>query len=134
MGGAIILGSIAVVLMLRKNNYWVKPASQALQESKQVFSQEANNPNYVNGSNSFPEEFYNYSDVYRLWRLINEGRAETLKEAYSLLEQQYFYEDQMSIQEEIKCLQQDIASAAKVSTVATTLTAVNTARIYSKMK
>lgn len=130
----IVLIAIAVALLIRKYNHWVNPITKALEEAEKLFAQEANNPEYNNGKDGFPKEFYNYPDIYKLWRLINEGRSDTLQGAYTLLEQEYFYENQMSIQEEIKCLQQDIASSARVTAASSILTSVNTAKIYSKVK
>ena len=81
----------------------------------------------------FPRKFYNYRDINRLYYLIEEGRAHELKEAYNLLEQQQFNETQISMQNEMLNLQQDIASSSKISAVASTLTAYNTFRINSKL-
>lgn len=41
------------------------------EKSERVLAQEVNNSKHKNGKDIFPQEFYNYTDIYRLWRLIN---------------------------------------------------------------
>ncbi|WP_186822565.1 hypothetical protein [Streptococcus sp. HMSC034E03] len=50
----------------------------------------------------------------------------TLQEAYNLLETQQFQENQLSIQEETRALQHDIASSARVAAVGSVISAFNT--------
>ena len=126
MGYFLIFGVIAAIIMAVKYKFWVKPAHEILDEANQKLRQEENMPAYIEGRNGFPEEFYTYSDAYRLWKLVNEGRAESLREAYNLLEKQNFYEDQLAIQEETRSLQADTAASAKIAAIAATVAAVNT--------
>ena len=81
----------------------------------------------------FPQKFYNYHDLFRLYNLIAEGRASTLPEAYNLLEMQQFHETQVNLQEEANALQADIARSSRVSAVANVVTAYNTYRIHKDM-
>lgn len=124
----ILLGGIAVLLIYRKITHHIKPAETNLAKANKALQQARNNPEYQNGAKDFPAKFYNYYDIYRLWNFINEGRAESLKEAYNLLETQHFQEDQMAIQEEIRRLQHETANASKVTAAASVVNAVNSFR------
>lgn len=126
VGALLLMVGIAAIIMAVKYKFWVKPAHEILDEANQKLRQEENMPAYIEGRNGFPEEFYTYSDAYRLWKLVNEGRAESLREAYNLLEKQNFYEDQLAIQEETRSLQADTAASAKIAAIAATVAAVNT--------
>ncbi|MHC9533335.1 hypothetical protein ACVPPR_07950 [Dellaglioa sp. L3N] len=126
IAGGFFVGIVAVAVMVFKNNFWVKPAIEELETANKKLSQERNNEDYINGKDGFPEKFYTYTDAFRLWKLINEGRAESLKESYNLLETQHFHEDQLSIQEEMRSLQEDTAASAKMAAIASTVSAVNT--------
>lgn len=133
MTGFIWLAA-AVGVFFYKKTKWVQPATEVLTAARQRLDQERQNPNYINGAQGFPSEFYNYSEVYRLWKLVNENRATSLQEAFNLLEKQHFYEDQKSAQEEIVSLQQDIAASSRWNAAASTVTAFSTARINSKIR
>lgn len=126
-----ILISVILLIGLKiwKKKRHVDPAYNNLVNAEQVLNEAINDPNYINESQSFPSEFYNYTDTYRLWRLIDEGRASSLQDAYNLLEKQHFYEHQLSIQEEIRSLQQDPAAVARATATAATMTAYNTAKM-----
>lgn len=128
IGGLVLFGGIAALLLYRKITHYVKPAEAKLAEANRVLQQARNNPDYKNGAADFPAKFYNYYDIYHLWNFVNEGRAESLKEAYNLLETHQFQEDQMAIQEEIRRLQQETASASKVTAAASVVNAVNSFR------
>ncbi len=84
------------------------------------------------GMQGFPQKFYNYHDLFRLYNLIAEGRASTLPEAYNLLEMQQFHETQVNLQEEANALQADIARSSRVSAVANVVTAYNTYCIHKR--
>ncbi|MHA8109931.1 hypothetical protein ACYATP_00070 [Lactobacillaceae bacterium Melli_B4] len=116
---------LMIVLIILKRKKFIEPAQREVYKSLQALKEEENNPNYMNGVNGFPQEFYNYTDIFRLYKLISEGRADTLKEAYNLLETQHFYEDQASRQEEIRSLQQDTANSARWSAIAASIVAYN---------
>lgn len=132
IGGLILFGGIAALLLYYKITHYVKPAETKLRESNKTLQQARNNPDYQNGARDFPAKFYNYYDIYRLWNFINEGRAESLKEAYNLLETQQFQEDQMAIQEDIRRLQHETANASKVTAAASVVNAVNSFRKKKK--
>ena len=117
--------SIVIVRYIRHKRNKYRQAEKVLERAETVYSDEVNNPDYIAGKNGFPEKFYNYRDTYRLWKLISEGRALTLQEAYNLLETQQFQENQLSIQEEMKAMQADIASSSRVSAAANVATAYN---------
>lgn len=127
----IIVICLASMLFYRYKK--LESANVALSEAKILLEEEAANPEYQQEMVGFPRKFYNYRDINRLYYLIEEGRARELKEAYNLLEQQQFNETQISMQNEMLNLQQDIASSSKISAVASTLTAYNTFRINSKL-
>lgn len=132
IGGLILFGGIAALLIHRKITHHIKPAEANLAKANKALQQARNNPDYQNGARDFPAKFYNYYDIYRLWNFINEGRAESLKEAYNLLETQQFQEDQMAIQEDIRHLQHETATASKVTAAASVVNAVNSIRKKKK--
>lgn len=134
LGGIILFGGILLLLLYVKSLRYTKPAENKLAEAQNILKQEKNNPDYINGSKNFPAKFYNYSDLFRLWNFINEERAESLKEAYNLLETQQFHEDQMAIQEDIRRLQQETATSSKVTAAASVVTAYNTAKTARRLK
>ncbi|KXU01367.1 hypothetical protein SCODD09_01390 [Streptococcus constellatus] len=107
----------------------VQPAKTAVEEAQKLYNTEINQVEYIDGKKGFPEKFYNYSDTYRLYNLVEEGRALTLQEAYNLLETQQFQENQLSIQEETRALQQDIATSVRVTAVSSAITAYNTSKM-----
>lgn len=130
-----LFGGIAVILMVFKNYHYIAPAKNAVNETNQVLQVAMADPVYQKSMQSFPEKFYNYSDAFRLWKLVSENRARDLQEAFNILEMQHYHEDQLSIQEEIKGLQQDIAanskaaaSSARVAAVSSTVSAMNSFR------
>ena|GEM_PF-1519761 len=131
VGGLLVFGGLTVLFLYLKFSKQGK-LKRSVDGSTDILMQEKSNPEYQNGLNGFPAKFYHYSEIYRLWKLISEGRAETLKEAYNLLETQHFYEDQLSMQEEMRNLQQDIAFTGKVTAVASVVSAINTTRIANK--
>ena len=106
---------------------------QALANAQALYNQEISQPAYQQGMQGFPQKFYNYHDLFRLYNLIAEGRASTLPEAYNLLEMQQFQETQVNLQEEANALQADIARSSRVSAVANVVTAYNTYRIHKDM-
>ena len=112
---------------------FVAPAKQALANAQALYNQEISQPAYQQGMQGFPQKFYNYHDLFRLYNLIAEGRASTLPEAYNLLEMQQFQETQVNLQEEANALQADIARSSRVSAVANVVTAYNTYRIHKDM-
>lgn len=132
VGGLVLFGGIAALLLYRKITHYVKPAEAKLAEANKALQRARNNPDYQNGAKDFPAKFYNYYDIYRLWDFINEGRAESLKEAYNLLETHQFQEDQIAIQEDIRRLQHETANASKVTAAASVVNAVNSFRKKKK--
>lgn len=134
LGGIILCGGLLIVLHFIKKKLYTHPAENKLAEAQNILKQEKNKPDYINGSKNFPAKFYNYSDLFRLWNIINEERAESLKEAYNLLEMQQFQQDQMAIQEDIRRLQQETATSSKVNATASVIAAYNTAKAASILK
>ena len=128
LGGSLLFGALLAVLLYMKQNRYVKPADHKLAEALSALEQAKNNPDYQNGAKDFPAKFYNYYDIYHLWNFINDGRADSLKEAYNLLETHQFQQDQLAIQEEIRRLQQDTATASTVTAAASVVNAVNSFR------
>lgn len=128
IGGLLLFGGLSVLLLYIKINRYVKPADSEWAAARNNLQKARTNPEYQNGVRDFPAKFYNYYDISRLWNFINEGRAASLKEAYNLLETQQFQQDQMAIQEDIRCLNQEIAAASKVNAAASVITAYNTAK------
>lgn len=124
---SIIAVGIIIFLLIRKVKIYLD-SSKIIEEERNNLAEAEGQKAYQDGLRGFPEKFYNYSDVYRLWKLVNEGRADSLREAYNLLETQHFYEDQAAVQEEIRNLQQDVASAGKTTAVASVVTAYNSFR------
>lgn len=134
LGGIILFGGILLLLLYVKRLRYTNPAESKLAEAQSILNQEKNKPDYINGSKNFPAKFYNYSDLFCLWKIINEERAESLKEAYNLLETQQFQQDHMAIQEDIRRLQQETATASKVNAAASVVTAYNTAKTARRLK
>lgn len=134
LGGIILFGGILLLVLWTKSMRYTNPAQNKLAEAQNILKQEKNKPDYISGSKNFPAKFYNYSDLFRLWNIINEGRAESLKEAYNLLETQQFQQDQMAIQEDIRRLQQETATASKVNAAASVVTAYNTTKTARRLK
>ncbi len=128
IGGLILFGGLSALLLYIKITRYIKPAEHELANALSILRQAKDTPAYQNGAKDFPAKFYNYSDVYHLWNFINEGRAETLKEAYNLLETNQFQQNQMEIQADIRRLQQDIVTTSKVNAAASVITAYNTAK------
>ena len=127
MNGFLLMLGLMGGLIAFKYFVFVAPAKQAL------YNQEISQPAYQQGLQGFPQKFYNYHDLFRLYNLITEGRASTLPEAYNLLEMQQFQETQVNLQEEANALQADIARSSRVSAVANVVTAYNTYRIHKDM-
>lgn len=134
LGGIILFGGILLLLLYVKSRRYTNPAKGKLAEAQNILQQGKNKPDYRNGLKNFPEKFYNYSALVCLWKIINEERAESLKEAYNLLEMQQFQEDQMAIQEDIRRLQQETATASKVNAAASVVTAYNTAQTARRLR
>ncbi|MBZ4028290.1 hypothetical protein K7D69_03265 [Lactobacillus johnsonii] len=127
--GGILFGAILPAgLMIFKYFKYIKPLNEQITKDQAKLNEELNNLVYQNGKNGFPEKFYNYGDVYLLWKLVSENRATTLQEAFNLLETQQYRANQMAIQEQIKAIQEDTARSAKIAAVASTVSAVNSAR------
>lgn len=99
---------------------YIKPAQKTVQD-KGVLATELKEPKYQAGAKDFPHKFYNYSDVFRLWTLVNENRVNDLQS----LENQQLQEDQLAKQDEIKSLQQEIASNTHVAAISSTVSAIN---------
>lgn len=125
----------ALGLFFLKQKKFVEPAQEQVKQAQAVYQQESNKPEYLAGQEGFPKKFYNYHDCVRLYKLIEEHRADDLKEAFNILENQQHNENMMSIQEEMKLIQQDMAqsmattaTASTVAAVASTATAFNTRR------
>lgn len=133
LGGIISFGGILSLLLYVKSLCYTTPAEKKLTEAQDILKQEKNKPDYINGSKNFPAKFYNYSDLFCLWKIINEERAESLKEAYNLLETQQFQKEQMAIQEDIRRLQYETATASKVNAAASVVTAYNTAKTARRL-
>ncbi|PWG00021.1 hypothetical protein [Levilactobacillus bambusae] len=134
-GVMMFFAVIAVAFIGLKLVLYIMPANEAIQKDQADLQTELDNPIYQAGAKGFPEKFYNYSDAFRLWKLISENRAGDLQSAFNLLETQHFQEDQMSIQEEIKGLQEDIAENARktaansrTAAVSSTIGAINSFR------
>lgn len=113
----------------RKDSIAEKNFMKKLEEAEKNYQIAISTPGYLDGKNDFPEKFYNYHDIYRLYGLIKEYRADSLKEAFNLLETQHFQESQQAHQEQIAMLQEDMAKSAKISAAANVVTAYNTAKI-----
>ena len=119
--GGILFGAILPAgLMIFKYFKYIKPLNEQITKDQAKLNEELNNLVYQNGKNGFPEKFYNYGDVYLLWKLVSENRATTLQEAFNLLETQQYRANQMAIQEQIKAIQEDTARSAKIAAVAST--------------
>lgn len=82
----MLFAGIAAALFYYKQKRRVDPAQAVYNNARQILNRELNNPDYINGVVGFPQNFYNYSDIYRLIKLIEESRADSLKEAFNLLE------------------------------------------------
>ena len=104
---------------------YISPANEAIKKDQVALQQELNDPFYQQEAKEFPEKFYNYWDVLRLWKLVNENRARDLQEAFNILETQHFQEDQLAAQEEIKSLQEDIAASTHSAAVNSGIAAVS---------
>ena len=134
-GGLFLFGGICIFLICWRQTRHIKPAEAWLDQANYILQQEINNPAYRAAAKNFPEKFYNYYDTCYLWNIINEERAENLKEAYNLLEMQKYQQNQIEIQEDIRRMQQQIAAssqaaanASKVTAAASVITAYNTAK------
>ena len=126
--GAILIAIGFGIVRYKKNNL-LAPAIKELQATKAVLEKAKAERAYQEEAKRFPAKFYNYSDIYRLHQLVAEGRADSLKEAFNLLEQQKFQEKQISLQEEMNLIQSDIAASSRVTAAASVVNAVNTARV-----
>lgn len=58
-----------------------------------------NSEEYKNLFNDFPKEFENYIDLQRIYSLLSTSRADTLKEAYNIVEQEKLHGDMIKMQE-----------------------------------
>lgn len=119
---------ITLGLMAFKYFVFIRPAQQNVAKDKSNLETELKEPKYQAGAKDFPEKFYNYSDAFRLWKLVSENRVDDLHSAFNLLETQHFQEDQLATQEEIKSLQQDIAGNAHLAAISSTFSAFNSFR------
>lgn len=135
LGGILLFGGICIFLICWRQTRHIKPAEAWLDQANYILQQEINNPAYRAAAKNFPEKFYNYYDTCYLRNIINEERAENLKEAYNLLEMQKYQQNQIEIQEDIRRMQQQIAAssqaaakASKVTAAASVITAYNTAK------
>lgn len=123
--GSIPYFIAALVIHLIREKVWVAPAMLQLTEAQQLYESERSVNEYIEGVKGFPEKFYNYNDIYRLWKMFDEGRASTLPEAYNLLENQHFQEVQLSKQEEVAALQTEIARNARIAANSSLVSALN---------
>lgn len=67
-----------------------------------------NSVEYKNLFNGFPKEFENYIDLQRIYSLLSTSRADTLKEAYNIVEQEKLHSDMIKIQEKQLKVQKDL--------------------------
>ena len=116
----------------------VTEARQVMNRRRQLFDQARSDSEYQYEAQYFPQDYYNYPDIYRLWELVANRRADSLKEAINLLEVENFQEKQLALQRQMNSIQADIAESARatarssaVTAAAATATAVNTANIAS---
>lgn len=134
IGGTLLFGGLLALVLYMKQTRYVKPAELEREEAFKNLQQAKSNPDYKNGAKEFPQKFYNYYDIHSLWNIINEGSAETLKEAYHLLETHHFQQNQIAIQEDIRRLQHEIATTSKANVAASAITAYNTAKTAQRLK
>jgi hypothetical protein len=120
---AIVLFSIAILLMVHKHKHYTMPAEQVKEQIQADLQNEMASSAYQTGRQGFPEKFYNYADILRLWQLVDENRARDLQEAFNILETQQYRENKLSMQEEIKGLQQDIAQSSRLTAISSTFSA-----------
>ena len=126
--GNFIVGLLGAVVFFFVARFCFKirgKAKEDMEEAKSFHGNELSRPEYRQGAEGFPSKFYNYDDVYRLYALLEEGRALTLQDAFNLLETQQFQEKQLSIQEATRALQQDIANNARVAAHNSKVAAIN---------
>lgn len=108
--------------------YAIPKKKREIAEVQAVCDAEASTQAYIEGAKGFPNKFYNYTDIYRLYKLIEEGRADELKEAFNLLETQQYQETNLSMQEEMVALQADVAKSARTAAFAATVGAISSRR------
>lgn len=119
---------IIVAIYGYKYMRFIMPGKEAETQALADLDAETSNADYIAGKQGFPEKFYNYFDIFRLWKLIDENRARDLQEAFNILETQQFQETQLSMQEEMRGLQQDIAANSRLAAVSSTVSAFNSFR------
>lgn len=130
-----VVGALIAILSYKKNI--ISLAENELKIAQEQHNTEISNPTYIEGKKGFPAQFYNYHDCYKLYKLVEEQRADNVKEAYNLLESQQYNETMLSKQDEMIALQQDIAATSAVAATASTVSAaasVATAMNTSKTK
>lgn len=101
--------------------------NDALKRAETDFYSLYNSTEYIQGAKSFPSEYYNSESLARLYKLVEEGRANSLKEAYNLLEQQRNQEITWDKQDKLHSVQQDIARSSRRIADSSEATASNTA-------
>lgn len=119
----LIFGLVTTLIYFYRKNSIVQPAEQWLAESQEAYNIEVSKQAYIDGKKGFPAKFYNHHDCYRLYKLIEEHRADDLKEAFNLLESQHFNEAMLSMQDEMLALQQDVAASARMAATSSAVAA-----------
>ena len=99
-----------------------------IQNAKLKLENEKSKPDYINGMNDFPNKFYSYWTIDRLINLVKENRAKTLQEAYNIVENQDFQNDQLAIQQENLAVAKSTNTMASISAAANVGTFLNTRR------
>lgn len=83
-----------------------------IEEAERDLLEKTSRPQYKAGINGFPPAFYNYNDIDYLRGLVQSGRADTLKEAFSLLENKKHHDTMISIQQETRAYAESAAASA----------------------
>lgn len=125
--GALFYFAIGAILFFIKEK-GVRKAAEELQQTKQQLIECKSQAEYQAGLDGFPQKFYDYALISRLFNLVHEGRALTLQEAYNILEMQLQNEYQNGLAEKNLAAVQAAEKNARIAAVSSTVSAFNSFR------
>ncbi|MGX7030845.1 hypothetical protein ACWN8B_05730 [Vagococcus zengguangii] len=114
------------LFLLRRNK--VQVCANKVSETEQLLKNEMSKPEYLEGLHNFPVKFYDFDSTYRLYNLVSESRANTLQEAFNLLELQLNAEYQNHLAEQNLKASEAAERNTRVSAITSVITAYNTSK------
>lgn len=116
---ASVLGLLLGVLVIKK----IISLNKQVNLSEENLITEKNSPEYLNGLEDFPEEFYDFETLGYLIYLIQVNRARTLQDAFNLLETMAYQTRQEEIERQNLAYTKEINNRLKADTFFNALTA-----------